>query len=456
MSIDDAIAAQRAFFLSGATRDLAFRRGALQRLHDVIQDWEPRLCEALYKDLRKSAFDSYTTEIGLCLAEARLARSKLGSWARQRRVRPEAFLLPSRARLRVEPRGVCLVLAPWNYPLQLALSPLIGAIAAGNTCILKPSERSPNVSAALAALVAQTFPPEHVLALEGDASLSQGLVASSVDFIFFTGSVPLGKKVMEAASARLTPVALELGGKSPAIVESDADLRYAARRLAWGKFLNAGQTCVAPDYVLIHEHVSDQFLAELGLALGDFFQGDAKASPDYSRIVGPAHFDRLLSLMGSGRVAIGGGHDRDDLYIEPTVLVDVDPASPAMADEIFGPILPVLEYRDLDEAIDFVNARPKPLALYAFSSSKSSARRILDSCPSGGAGINTCVLQVSSSRLPFGGVGESGLGRYHGRSSFECFSSQRSVLYGSPSLDPGIMYPGPSRIGLSLARRFLK
>lgn len=432
---------QREFFRSGRTRPAACRREALRRLKKALQEREGRLTEALYRDLHKSAFEAYLTEIGLVYREIDLAVSRLEAWMRPRRRRTPWLFFPTVSRQVYEPYGTVLVFAPFNYPVQLLLLPLIGAVAAGNCVVCRQSDHVPHTAAVLREVLAAAFEPGHVREIEGGREVNLGLLELPFDFIFFTGGTAFGRTVLEAAARRLTPCTLELGGKSPALVTRRADVRTAARRIAWGKCLNAGQTCVAPDYVLVDEGVKGPFVTAFGEAVQDFFGKEIRLSPDYGRIVTPEAWERLRGLLtASGTVLWGGGCDADERFIEPTLL-DCRGDEPVMREEIFGPLLPVVTVRDLDAAVAFVNARDKPLALYLFSESKEEWRRVLDETSSGGAGLNDTVLQAANPYLPFGGVGPSGLGRYHGRESFLLFSHHKGVVRTTTRFTVPFRYP---------------
>jgi aldehyde dehydrogenase (NAD+) len=432
--------AQRAFFASGATLDLAFRLQALGTLEEAVQAHEERINQALHRDFRKSPFEAYVTEVGLVLGEIRHHRRRLKAWARPRRVPGGLANFPSACRVHREPFGQTLILAPWNYPFQLSLAPLVGAISAGNCAVVKPSEHAEHTAGAIADLLAEAFPPEHVTTVLGGRAEAQALLDERFDLIFFTGSTALGRMVMERAARHLTPVVLELGGKSPCVVDEDADLEVAARRIAWGKFLNAGQTCVAPDHLLVHTKVRDRMVELLKERLVAMYGPDPRRSPDYPRIINGAHLARLKALMASGRILHGGELDEEDRYLAPTLLGDLGPEAPALTEEIFGPLLPILPFRDLDEAIARVNAGPKPLALYYFSRSASRQAKVLRETASGSACFNETVAHLASRHLPFGGVGLSGMGSYHGWYSFDAFSHRRSVLRKPTWLDLPLRY----------------
>jgi aldehyde dehydrogenase (NAD+) len=446
---------QRAFMESGASRSRGFRRAQLGTLRDAIAAHEPLLLEALHADLRKSAYEAYATEIGLVLGEIDYARRHLGAWMKPRRRATPRLSWPSRGIIRPEPYGVGLILGPWNYPVQLLLSPLVGALAAGNSVVLKPSEFAPRTAAALDQLIRTAFPEECVTVVQGDRATAEALLREKFDVIFFTGSSSVGRAVMTAAAQHLTPVTLELGGKCPCLVCSDAPLDLTARRIAWGKFLNAGQTCVAPDFVLAERSIRPALVGALTRAVREFYGEDPQRSRDYCRIINRRHHDRLVSYLGSGRIAHGGHHDADDLYLAPTLLTEVPWDAPAMQEEIFGPILPVLDFDRLDDALAQLRARPTPLALYLFTRNGRTQEHVLGATKSGGVALNDTVTHMVGPALPFGGLGESGLGAYHGQASFNCFTHYRSVLRRSPTLDPKLLFP-PPRISVTLLKRLYR
>jgi aldehyde dehydrogenase (NAD+) len=357
----------------------------------------------------------------------------------------------SRSRIYHEPYGVVLIISPWNYPFQLTIAPLIGAIAAGNCVLIKPSEFSPATSALMAKMIAEIFDPDYLAVFQGDAEATQQILAEKFDYIFYTGSTAVGRIIMTAAARHLTPVTLELGGKSPCIVDQDARLDYGIKRIAWGKFLNAGQTCIAPDYVLVHRKIKEAFVEEMIRTIHTFYGEDPMESPDYARIINERHFNRLLRLTEKGRILSGGNSRRKDLYVAPTLIDQVSPDDPVMQEEIFGPILPLIEYDDIDEAIAFVNQRPKPLALYCFSENKQIQDRVLRETSSGGGCINDTISHIGSQELPFGGIGESGMGGYHGKVSFDTFTHQRGILFRSNLVDMPLRYP-PYRGRVSLLK----
>ncbi|MEM6255786.1 MAG: aldehyde dehydrogenase [Cyanobacteria bacterium P01_D01_bin.156] len=425
-AIPSAIKHQRQFFATGQTKPIEFRLAQLSKLKQAIIDRQADIVAAAKADLGRPEFEAYF-EIAT-LTEINLALKKLKAWMKPKRVKSTLENFPSSAWIQPDPLGVVLVIGPWNYPFQLMMSPLVGAIAAGNCAILKPSEHAPATARVVADLVADTFDPDYITLFEGDAEVSQTLLAEKFDHIFFTGGTAIGRIVMEAAAKHLTPVTLELGGKSPCIVDADINVDHAAKRIAWGKFINAGQTCIAPDYLLVDRTIKDAFLPKLTEAIGEFFGDDPAQSADLSRIINQRQFERLTGLLDSGTVLLGGQTDASTRYIAPTILDNVTWDADVMQDEIFGPILPVLTYEHLDEAIDCINARPKPLALYLFSRDRTKQQQVLTATSSGGVCLNDTVLHIGVPDLPFGGVGHSGMGSYHGKATFDTFSHYKSVL----------------------------
>ncbi|MEO9127146.1 MAG: aldehyde dehydrogenase [Microcoleus sp.] len=426
LSVSDIIRQQRQFFATGKTKDVDFRIEQLKHLKSAIASNQSRIVDAVKADLNRPEYEAYF-EIA-AIAEVNYAIKNVKSWAKPKKVPTSIDQFPASARIYPEPLGVVLIIGPWNYPFQLMISPLVGAIAAGNCAILKPSEIASHTSEVVADMISKTFDPAYICAIEGGVETSKQLLAEKFDHIFFTGGTKIGKIVMEAAAKHLTPVTLELGGKSPCIVDSDIQIEYTAKRIAWGKFINAGQTCIAPDYLLVDKKVKPALMQAIKAALHEFYGDDPHQSPDYSRIINQHHFGRLSEFIKDGEIVAGGQTNAEDKYIAPTVIDKVSWDSPVMQDEIFGPILPVLEYEELGEAIAQINARPKPLALYLFSKDKEKQQRLLRETSSGGVCINDTVMQVGVTTLPFGGVGDSGIGSYHGKASFDTFSHQKSVL----------------------------
>jgi len=431
---------QRAFFAGGATRDAAFRREALRRLKAGLAKHEPGLLAALRADLGKPEAEASLSEIAPVLMELNLAIRNVFRWSRPQRTKTPAALFGARSRIYREPYGVVLIMSPWNYPVLLALRPLIAAVAAGNCAVVKPSELAPNVSAALARLIADVFPPEHAACVEGGVETGEALLEQRFDYIFFTGSPRVGRIVYGKAAANMTPVTLELGGKSPCIVAEDADLRLAAKRIVWGKLLNAGQTCVAPDYLLVHRRVKDALVGEIQACVERLYGKDMLRHERFPRVLNDRHFRRLAGCLQNARILYGGRIDEVALRIELTLIDEPDRDDPVMQDELFGPILPVLAYDDLADAIRQINERPKPLACYVFSESKAGRERIIRDIPFGGGCVNDTVIPLSNPHLPFGGVGESGIGRYHGKAGFELFSHQKSILVQTTRFDWPIRY----------------
>ena len=450
--VKDIIRQQREFFATGKTKDVEWRIEQLKRLKQAIVDDQEAIVNAVKADLGRPDFEAYFEIVAI--SEINYALKHLKSWVKPKKVATSIDQFPASAKIYPEPLGVVLIISPWNYPFQLMISPLTGAIAAGNCAVLKPSEVAANTSRVIADIIQKTFDPAYIAVVEGGVEISQQLLEEKFDHIFFTGGTAIGKIVMQAAAKHLTPVTLELGGKSPCIVDSDVDLKYAAKRITWGKYLNAGQTCIAPDYLLVDRRIKSELLTELQKCVGEFYGDDPAQSPDYARLISRRHFERLEPLLKDGEIVIGGQTKPEEKYIAPTVMDQVSWESPVMQEEIFGPILPVLEYTDLKEAIAQINARPKPLALYIFSKDKQKQEQVLQETSSGGVCINDTVMQVGVSTLPFGGVGDSGIGSYHGKASFDTFSHYKSVLKKGFRFDPNWRYP-PYKDKLSLLKRII-
>lgn len=453
-ALDDLLDRQRKFFSTNATKDVGFRRRALRRLREATLAAEDEIVAALERDLGKSRFEAYVSEIGVTLDDLKFIEKRTTKWAKPKRVPTPLAHFPAKSRILPEPYGVSLIIAPWNYPFQLAISPLLGAIAAGNTAIIKPSEIAPATAEIVARIADETFDEEYVAVVRGGVEVSKALLERRFDHIFFTGGTRVGKIVMEQAAKRLTPVTLELGGKSPAIIDASAKIETSARRLAWGKLLNAGQTCVAPDYALVHERVFDSFVEALGAAFDSFVPGEDWRE-DYPKIVSDSHFERLRALMKEGETLYGGAIDEETRRIQPTLLGAVPDDATIMREEIFGPLLPVLPVADLDEAIRRVNEKEKPLALYYFGENAANRDRVLRETSFGGGCVNDTIVHLATSRLPFGGVGESGMGNYHGEASFRAFSHYRSVLRKSTLLDLPLRYPPYTAKKLSWIKRVI-
>jgi aldehyde dehydrogenase (NAD+) len=445
---------QRQFFNTGKTKDIAFRIEQLKRLRQAILDNESAISEALKSDLGKPDFEIFVTEIGACLEEIKYILKHIKSWTKPKKVATSFIQFPASAKIYAEPLGVVLIIGAWNYPFQLNILPLLGAIAAGNCAVLKPSEIATHTSHLLAEMLPKYFDPSYIAVVEGGKETTQQLLEEKFDHIFFTGGTQVGKIVMSAAAKHLTPVTLELGGKSPCIVDADTHLDYTARRIVWGKFINAGQTCLAPDYLLVDKKVKNDLLEQIKQCIQKFYGTNPSTNPDYCRIISQNHFNRLSQLLNEGEIIIGGDTNPTGRYIAPTVIDNVGWDAPVMQEEIFGPILPVLEYTDLSEAIAQVNARPKPLAVYVFSNNKQYQERVLQETSSGGACINDTILHCGCPELPFGGVGDSGMGSYHGKASFETFSHHKSVLNRSFLVDLKLRY-APYQGKLKLLKRLL-
>jgi aldehyde dehydrogenase (NAD+) len=451
-SIQDIIAGQRQLFASGRTKALPFRINLLKRLSSVIRNNHKLILDALASDMRKPKLEAYASEIAITLNEIKYIIQKLPSWTRPKMVMTARPLLPSICSITKEPLGVVLIIAPWNYPFQLAMAPLVGAVAAGNCAVVKPSELSPNTSEVMDKLFRDNFDPSSIAVVTGGPETAQSLLAQRFDHIFYTGSSRVGKIVMEAASHHLTPVTLELGGKSPCIVDADVHQEYAARRIIWAKFFNAGQTCIAPDYLLVDASIKEVFLRVLKEQVVRFYGTEPSSSPDYARIINNNHFNRLCSYLSQGKIVIGGQTKPEQRFIAPTIIDDVPLDAPIMTEEIFGPILPVVPYTDLSEAITFVNTRPKPLSLYVFTRDTSKQDRIISETTSGAICINDAMVHFASLYLPFGGVGDSGMGKYHGRTSFETFSHTKSIVKNTLLFDIPLRYV-PYRFKFGLVKR---
>ncbi len=441
----DAIAATlarlREAFASGRTLDPAWRAEQLTALARAMEAEEARIVDALKADFAKPAAETLTAEVDYVKKEARRAAKRLKRWMKPRRVATPLAAFPSRSMIRPEPYGVALIIGAWNYPVQECLAPLVGAIAAGNCAVIKPSELAPSASNAILEIVRAHLDGSAVAVIEGGVEETTALLDQRFDKIFYTGGAKVGRIVMAAAAKHLTPVTLELGGKSPAIVEPDADLAVSARRIAWGRFMNAGQICVAPDYALVHDSVHDAFIEALREALHAFYGEEPKRSPDFARLVNERHFDRVAKLIEPHKAAIGGETDRSERYIAPTVLTGVTEESPAMQEEVFGPVLPVLTYSDRAEALEFVRGRDAPLALYVFTEDDAFAEEVIARTRSGTVMVNDAVIFQANAALPFGGIGESGMGAFHGEHSFRCFSHDKAVMKRGFALDSALRYP---------------
>ncbi|WP_027955480.1 MULTISPECIES: aldehyde dehydrogenase [Halobacillus] len=446
------VQAQKSWFQEGHTRSYTFRREQLQKMKQMLTTFEKPILNALKFDLNKSEYEAYASEIAFLKSEIDHHLKQLKNWMQPTKVKAPLTHTGSKNYIKKEPFGTVLVIAPWNYPIQLALAPVIGAVAAGNTVILKPSELTPTVSWVLKKMVEQYFPSSYITVVEGDKDVTQELLDQPLDYIFFTGSVPVGKIIMEKASQRLIPVTLELGGKSPTIVHKDASVDLAAKRIVWGKFTNAGQTCIAPDYLYVHHEVKADLIRSMKKYIQEFYGEHPLKNPDYTKIVNASHFERLSNYLTSGTTVVGGAVDERQEKIAPTILDQVTWADPVMQDEIFGPILPVLTYDELDEVVEQINERPKPLALYYFGENEIEQQQVLNRISFGGGCINDTLYHIINPHLPFGGVGESGMGHYHGQASFDTFTHQKSITKQTTKFDQSFRYPGSS-LGLAIMKR---
>jgi aldehyde dehydrogenase (NAD+) len=448
-------AKQKAFFQTGQTQDVSFRLLQLQQLQRMIQENEPRILAGLKKDLQKPDLEAYAAEISFLLAEIQYVKKRLPKWVKPVSVKTMWLHFPAKSYILKEPYGVICIIGPWNYPFQLVLSPLVGAIAAGNCAMIKPSEVSPHTAAVLAELIPAYFQPEYITVIQGGVSETTDLLTLPFDYIFYTGNTRVGKIVMQAASQNLSPCTLELGGKNPCIVDEDVDLEKTAKRIVWGKFFNAGQTCIAPDYLLVHQSIKPVLLQKITEAITEFYGENPANSPDFARIVNIHHFERLARLLNHGDLIYGGQTDRQSTYIAPTVLDQVSWEDDIMQEEIFGPLLPVLSFESFDQMIQMIQSQPKPLALYFFSRQQARITHILQHLSAGNVCINGTLSQIISFTLPFGGIGHSGMGRYHGKYSFDTFTHQKSVLQKNFLWDNTRMYP-PYRVPLKFFKRILK
>ncbi|HAG15003.1 MAG TPA: aldehyde dehydrogenase [Bacteroidales bacterium] len=449
------LAKQKVFFDSNKTKEIGYRQAQLSKLLNILKDNEIQLSEALYKDFKKSAFETYETELAILYHEIKLAIRKLSKWSKTKRVCNGLSNFPGKSFIKPEPFGNILVIGAWNYPYQLSVLPAVSALAAGNTVIIKPSELSLNASNALAKIINENFDAQILHVIEGGIEETTELLKHPFDSIFYTGSTAVGKIVMRAASNNLTPVTLELGGKSPAIIENDANLKMAARRIVWGKFLNGGQTCVAPDYLLVDQRVKEVLLQEIKAQIKTIHGENPKNSEAFTRIINGRHFQRLIKLIDKQQISIGGETNEHELYIAPTVLENISFEDEVMQEEIFGPILPIITYTNLDWAIAQIKARPKPLALYLFTNSKKVEKKVLHEISFGGGAINDVIMHLANSSLPFGGVGHSGMGNYHGKYGFDTFSHFKSIVKKTNWFEPWFKYPPYTKWKLKLISKIL-
>ena len=448
---------QRKYFSTGETKDINFRIEKLKKLRDVLKSEEEKIFEALKKDLMKSSFESYVTEVAMVYDEINMHIKNIKKWSKKRRVKTPLVQFPAKSFIKLEPYGVVLIIGPFNYPFMLTMDPLIGAIAAGNTAVIKPSESAPKTSKILKEILEKVFDEKYVLHVnpERGKEVVEELLKEKFDYIFFTGSATVGKIVMKAASQYLTPITLELGGKSPCIIDKDCKLELAARRIVWGKLLNSGQTCVAPDYLYVHKDIEEEFIKKLEEEIKNQFGNNPLESEDYSKMVNEREFNRVLSYIDKEKLVFGGNYNRKTFQIEPTILKNVTWNDPVMEREIFGPIFPILSFENLDEVIRLVNSKDKPLAIYYFSEDKNKIEKVINSTSSGGVTINDTLVHVSSSYLPFGGVGNSGMGEYHGKYSFDLFSNKKGVMNRKTFLDLKIRY-APFLNKLTIVKKIMK
>ncbi|WP_414713599.1 aldehyde dehydrogenase [Schnuerera sp.] len=449
--IDSILKNQKDFFKSNITKEFQFRLNNLAKLKKIIEKNEKTIFQGLKKDLGKSEFESYSTEIGFVLNEIDFTIKRLKKWAKPKKVRGSIAAFKSTNYIYPEPYGNTLIISPWNYPFQLSTLPLIGSLAAGNTAIIKPSSTSVHTSKILENIINNNFPNLYIYVVTGEEGKS--LLDKKFDYIFYTGSVSVGKLVMKKAAKHLTPITLELGGKSPCIVDKEGDLELFAKRIVWGKFLNAGQTCVAPDYLLVQSSVKEELIKYMIEYIEKFYGISIEDNNEFGRIINEKHFSRLVNLLDNGQIIYGGKYNKEKLYISPTLIDDIYWDDPIMQEEIFGPIFPILEYDNLDEAIEIINSHPKPLALYFFSYNDEKIEKIINNTSYGGGCINDTIMHLSNPHLPFGGIGNSGMGSYHGKSSFDTFTHYKSVLKKSNTFDPNFRYP-PYKDKLKFIRRF--
>lgn len=453
----DIIHLQKEFFHSGITKNIDFRIKQLKKLQSVIKENEEDILNALKSDLGKNPFEAYVSEIGITLKSTQTMIQNVKQWAKTEKVKTPLFQMPSKSFIMKEPYGSVLIIGPFNYPFQLVIEPLIGAMAAGNCVVIKPSESTPEVTKVISRMLTANFDPAYIKVVEGEKEETSRLINAPFDYLFFTGSVPVGKIVMEAASKNLVPHTLELGGKSPTIVDETADLKKAAQRILWGKLINAGQTCIAPDYLVVHHSVKDKLIEQLKDTIRSFYGDEIQSNDQFGRIVNERHFDRLAQILEKDKehIIAGGEHDRSEKFIAPTILDGVTWSNEAMQDEIFGPILPILTYDNLDDAIAMINSHPKPLALYIFTENKTTESKVLERISFGGGCVNDTLSHVANDQLPFGGVGHSGVNAYHGKHSFELFSHRKSMMKKSTRVELKLAFP-PYKTSLDTIKKVLK
>jgi len=456
MMIKDVVKKQRSFFQTNASKSYQFRKKVLVQLYDAIVSKQEAIEEALYLDLNKSKHEAYLTEIGLTLKEIRFFKKHLKKWMKAKKVKTEIYNFPAKSYQLPTAYGVVLIMSPWNYPFYLTMAPLIGALASGNTAIVKPSNYAHHTADLIEKIMHDLFSEDYVKVIKGGREENQALLDQKFDYIFFTGSTKVGKIVMEKAAKNLTPVTLELGGKSPTIVAQDANIDLAAKRIAFGKLINVGQTCIAPDYLLVHEDIKDEFIDKLKDHMIDFVGKEPIKNTNYGKIINQDHFERLVNLMQNQHLIYGGDKDQSNLKISPTILDEVSLDDDIMQEEIFGPLLPIITFKNLDETVKIINSKPHPLALYLFTKSNQAIQKILDHCQFGGACINDTLTQVTSDYLPFGGVGQSGMGQYHGKASFNTFTHHRRIVKQSHWFDIPLKYMPFTKKKMKMIKRVLK
>lgn len=456
--VDSLLNKHNEFFYTQTTKNIDFRIEQLKKLKSGIKKYENKIMDALYKDLRKNKVEAYTTEIGFVYRSIEETIKNLKKWAKPKKVKTPIYLMPGKSVIVSEPYGTVLVMGPYNYPFQLVIEPLVGVIAAGNCAVLKPSEIAPHVSEVTTEMIKEIFNENYISCVQGGIETNTSLINANFDYIFFTGSVAVGKIVMEAAAKNLTPVTLELGGKSPVIVHKDASIKSTAKKIIWGKTVNSGQTCVAPDYIIVHEEVKERLIEEMKIAIRAFYGDDIEISDALGRIINNKHFNRLKNILekDKARIIYGGEHDEKDRYIAPTIIEISSWDAACMGEEIFGPILPVMTYSDLNKAINDINKQPKPLAVYLFTNNKEVEDKVINEISSGSVSINDTILHLANTKLPFGGVGNSGIGSYHGEESFKTFSHKKSILKRGNKFNTTMMYPPYGEKQLNLIKKFLK
>ncbi len=456
MNIEELVRRQREFFNTGKTIDISYRKQALLKLYEALKTWEDRLNAALNEDLNKSEYEAYMCETGLTMSELRYMIKHVKKWSRRKHVRTPLAQFAAKSFVIKEPYGVALVMSPWNYPVLLTLEPLIGAIAAGNCCIVKPSAYSPAASAVIKAMISNIFPEEYVAVVLGGRKENSTLLDQKFDYIFFTGGVSVGKLVMEKASEHLTPVTLELGGKSPCIIDHTADIKTAAKRIVFGKYLNCGQTCVAPDYILAEKSIKDELVNELVNQIRTQYGVEPFDNKNYGKMINEKHYNRVMGLIDKNKTVIGGYGRKDSLQIAPTVLDGITENDAVMQQEIFGPVLPIIEVPCIDKAYEFVRSRPEPLALYLFTSDSDTEKRFLNTIPFGGGCVNDTIIHLATYSMGFGGVGNSGMGSYHGKKSFDTFSHEKSIVKKYTWIDLPMRYQPYKKMYERLIRMFLR